>query len=246
MVTACAEEGAKWKLIKPGDGAPSEGGSRVLLEWAKSKAAAEAGVGLDQAELERFAKRVVTLFTEQYARKSVKGGRVVEGGEVSAPLPEACALLRHADARFPRSLDIFDFSERHMMRRAAEAVSHVDGELLPKPLLVLPVGDALQEPFWPEGLGINRGMHTCLDASWVADGWGAAQRAPERAKALVQYRQALFEGKTLQMHGKNRSMLRGYRLDNSKDDSPKPAYDYLCNDAAPGLARGGPSWRGRA
>ena len=28
----------------------------------------------------------------------------------------------------------------------AEVVSHVDGELLPKPLLVLPVGDALQEP----------------------------------------------------------------------------------------------------
>ena len=36
----------------------------------------------------------------------------------------------------------------------------------PQPLLVLPVGDALQEPFWPEGLGVNRGMHNALDACW--------------------------------------------------------------------------------
>ena len=34
-------------------------------------------------------------------------------------------------------------------------------------LLVLPVGDALQEPFWPEGLGVNRGCHNALDAAWV-------------------------------------------------------------------------------
>ena len=112
MITSCRGDGAQWKLIKMGPGAPTEGGSRQLLEWAKSKAAAEAGCGLDQAELERFAKRVVTLFTEQYAKYTHKGGKVVEGGTVSAPMPEACALLRHADGRFPRSLDIFDFSER--------------------------------------------------------------------------------------------------------------------------------------
>ena len=37
------------------------------------------------------------------------------------------------------------------------------------PLLVLPVGDALQEPFWPEGLGINRGMHNAFDACFCAN-----------------------------------------------------------------------------
>ncbi len=26
------------------------------------------------------------------------------------------------------------------------------------------IGDALLEPFWPEGLGLNRGFHTYLDA----------------------------------------------------------------------------------
>ena len=29
---------------------------------------------------------------------------------------------------------------------------------------VMAVGDSLIEPFWPEGLGINRGFHSALDA----------------------------------------------------------------------------------
>ena len=50
--------------------------ARQLLEWAKSKEAAEAGLGLDQAELERFVKRVVQIFTENYATQSVKRGKL--------------------------------------------------------------------------------------------------------------------------------------------------------------------------
>ena len=226
MITSCANDDARWKLLKLGPGAPTDGGSRALLEWAKSPQAAEAGLGLDQKELERFAKRVVAIFTEQYAQSTVRHGRLQAGGSVSKSLSDSCELLRHADARFPRSLDIFDFSERHMMRRSVEAVSHVDKRRLPLPLLVLPVGDALQEPFWPEGLGVNRGMHNALDAAWVADHWGVAQHDPAFARALVNYRQNLYESKTLQMHGKNRKMLKGYRDDNSKADSPKPAYEY--------------------
>ena len=34
-------------------------------------------------------------------------------------------------------------------------------------LAVLVVGDALLEPFWPEGLGINRGFLSALDAVWL-------------------------------------------------------------------------------
>ena len=33
---------------------------------------------------------------------------------------------------------------------------------------VFPVGDAVLEPFWPQGLGSNRGFHTALDAVWAA------------------------------------------------------------------------------
>ena len=129
---AAAVRSGPWRLIKLGPGAngemaPAEAhkwGSRQLLEWAKSREAQEAGLGLDQVALEQFVRRVVTLFTQAYAHTTLKHGRLVEGGRVSKPLPQSCALLRAVDARFPRSLDIFDFSERHALRRAAE-VRHV-------------------------------------------------------------------------------------------------------------------------
>ena len=42
------------------------------------------------------------------------------------------------------------------------------------------VGDALQEPFWPEGLGINRGFLHALDCADLVGGF-AAVRAREAA-----------------------------------------------------------------
>mmetsp|Transcript_9108 Transcript_9108/g.28215 ORF Transcript_9108/g.28215 Transcript_9108/m.28215 type:complete len:161 (+) Transcript_9108:3-485(+) len=33
--------------------------------------------------------------------------------------------------------------------------------------LVLPVGDALQEPVWTQGLGINRGFHTAMNQAFA-------------------------------------------------------------------------------
>ena len=32
---------------------------------------------------------------------------------------------------------------------------------------VFPIGDSLLEPFWPQGLGSNRGFHSALDAVWA-------------------------------------------------------------------------------
>ena len=65
-------------------------------------------------------------------------------------------------------VDVFDFSERKCMKCAAEVVTRVRGQPRARgALLVLPVGDALQEPFWPEGLGVNRGCHNALDTAWV-------------------------------------------------------------------------------
>ena len=46
------------------------------------------------------------------------------------------------------------------------------------------VGDALQEPFWPEGLGINRGFLHALDCADLVGGF-AAVRAREAAAALA-------------------------------------------------------------
>ena len=226
MVTNCRDgEGkVKWPLIKMGPGAPTEGGSRALLQWAKSKEAREAGLGLDRDCLDKFIKRVVTLFTEGYMQDTQF--------PVSVPLPDACPLLKDKYNGFQGSVDIFDFSERHCMSRACEVVTAVDGVMRHQPLLVLSVGDALQEPFWPEGLGINRGMHNALDACWAANKWGEArERGSMKIGALVHQREALYTKKTLQMHGKNRQMLLGYNRDNSKGTSPKPAKEYTPDPA---------------
>jgi len=51
---------------------------------------------------------------------------------------------------------IFDFSG---IRRLENAAATVDG------VFVCAVGDALLEPFWPEGLGIMRGFMSALDAA---------------------------------------------------------------------------------
>ena len=225
MITACRDDpNVKWPLIKMAHGAPTEGGSRALLQWAKSTEAKGAGGGLDQACLDRFVKRVVTLFTEGYASDP----RLI----VAQSLPTACALLRETDKQFPRSVDLFDFSERNSLQRAAEVVTAVGARPLAKPMLVLPVGDALQEPFWPEGLGINRGMHNALDACWAANRWPEARAGGhDGIRELVRQRDALYNGKTLQMHGKNRCMLQGYKSDNSKGTSPQPAHSYTPDPA---------------
>jgi len=220
-----------WNLIRVGEGAPEEGGSRALLEWAKSREAKRNGLGVDEAELSRLAKRVVGIFTAGYTTHKVGKAGVVPGGTAGKPLSEACSLLREVTSGFDHSLDLFDFSERHCMVRAAEVVTAVDGEPR-RPLLVQPVGDALQEPFWPEGLGVNRGSHNALDACWVAHKWGEVAGDEAGERALVEERQALYEKKTLQMHGKNRAMLCGYRSDNSKSTAPAPAHEYSPDPAS--------------
>eukprot|EP00966_Prymnesium_polylepis_P110002 2545137-Prymnesium_polylepis.1 len=74
-------------------------------------------------------------------------------------------------------MQIFDFTSRRSMSPGSSAavITHIDGvkrvERRPggkqeaAPLLVMPVGDALQEPFWPEGLGTNRGVHNARDTA---------------------------------------------------------------------------------
>ena len=57
-----------------GGAPPASAGSRLLLEWAKSREAQQAGLGLDQRELERFAKRVVHLFTVGYTTPVLLAG----------------------------------------------------------------------------------------------------------------------------------------------------------------------------
>ena len=86
---------------------------------------------------------------EQYARTAI-------GAFVPALAQQAIV---------PGQLTLFDFSERKQSNRAATVVngSSLGGQ--DSPCLVCRVGDALQEPFWPEGLGINRGFLGALDCA---------------------------------------------------------------------------------
>jgi len=58
----------------------------------------------------------------------------------------------------------------------AESFSKIENTVAGKTALVLPVGDAILEPFWPQGLGTNRGFHTSMNAVFIALGFRETKR----------------------------------------------------------------------
>jgi len=122
---------------------------------------------IDLSKLEQFVRRI--------AKYPYKGDQqpVLEAAEQDAQGKE----VKFAD-RGPR---LFDFSR---MRRQADGLSFIappSGEDA-NHLLVGVVGDALMEPFWPEGLGIIRGFFSVLDACAAISEWagGADQKTVTR------------------------------------------------------------------
>ena len=98
-------------------------------------------------------------------------------------------------------LSIFDFSER---KQSNKAVAVVPGSALGSEAptaLVTRVGDALQEPFWPEGLGINRGFlgaYDCADlilraAPLLLPPLGSPPPSLSDWAPLLDHREALFQ-----------------------------------------------------
>ena len=73
------------------------------------------------------------------------------------------------------------------------------------------------QPFWPEGLGVNRGIHNALDACWIAHKWAIASASAsgsasdiadegERDEVRAE-RQYLYSRYTAPLSGKNRGGL---------------------------------------
>ena len=97
------------------------------------------------------ASNVDTAALEAYARKAI-----------GAFVPRLAS-----QELVPNQLSLFDFSERKQSNRAALLAERrtfgAGGDPHRPPVLVTRVGDALQEPFWPEGLGEGR--------AW-GRGWG--------------------------------------------------------------------------
>ncbi|KAF0689399.1 Aste57867_19161 [Aphanomyces stellatus] len=67
---------------------------------------------------------------------------------------------------------LFDFSQTRRADKAAVVMPHATSKLF-----VALVGDALLEPFWPQGLGINRGFHSALDAAFAISRLGQTEEA---------------------------------------------------------------------
>jgi len=84
----------------------------------------------------------------------------------------SAAAQEHADqgtglAYADRGPQLFDFSK---LQRAEEGITFIECGS-GAPMLVALAGDALLEPFWPEGLGIVRGFFSALDVSSAVSLW---------------------------------------------------------------------------
>ena len=122
---------------------------------------------VDAQKLEAFARSAVGVFAPPLSSKPLAQGQ-------------------------GRGVTVFDFSERRQSKPAAAVTGTASSSSSAEGVqLALRVGDALQEPFWPEGLGINRGFLHVLD---TADAVKSFATRPDEAglAAIVERREALF------------------------------------------------------
>ena len=232
--TARARGVAPQPLPSPPMGA--SGNAVPLVQWAYEQSQARSGLVSSEEyrkEINAVADAIATVFTNPYLEHGLEVTRS-QVEKPTAPFAHACRLLREAahdasastaagsgsgggggsgggypDKQWEKTAQVFDFSESKRMASAAEVITHINGRPRPKPLLLCFAGDALQEPFWPEGLGINRGAHNAQDSAWAVNQWRHATTDDERA-AVVAERQACYDKFTCPMSGKNRKALRGH------------------------------------
>lgn len=102
-------------------------------------------------------------------------------------LPARCGLVETGQA-----VQLFDFSSRRACKESCRVL--VDKTSKSK-LPVFVAGDALLEPFWPEGLGVNRGFHTALDTVFVIQQYMGDGTAPadRDMKGLKDQRERLLQ-----------------------------------------------------
>jgi hypothetical protein len=83
-------------------------------------------------------------------------------------LATAAGVPATAPLSAAHGVNIFDFSCKGQLTKPFTTLipKNVTTENVHHPL-VLPIGDTLVNPFWPQGLGVNRGFHSSLDAVWT-------------------------------------------------------------------------------
>jgi hypothetical protein len=146
------------------------------------------------------------VFLDPGAASLVTPGNVQHGHvrDVAAAVAGHFGLPPMDFASAPDDADLFDFSGT-MRAQSSCAFLHAlaDGSSPQEsgPAMVLLVGDALLEPFWPEGLGIVRGFHGALDAAATVRAWGGERDEGKARKVSAEAFSALKTlcGKTADM-----------------------------------------------
>ena len=107
--------------------------------------------------------------------------------ELGRCIADVCGIPREATFRTQNGVQAFDFSAKGW---CVETMRFLDSNSLdsngnPIQAMVQPIGDSLVNPFWPQGLGVNRGFHGALDAVFAMDMFldGYGREEVERARS---------------------------------------------------------------
>nr|KAJ3421935.1 [F-actin]-monooxygenase mical3 [Polyrhizophydium stewartii] len=163
---------------------------RAAADWRSSPIGTVADQGLEVENIEYMRSSTAHFIAvSTRIRDLVSAGIVAERRETVRDTLQADNMnfdrLRDMGRALARSVGVpdsapfatrhgiqaFDFSSRGLCVEHVRWLTSASAErdaVLDMPALVLPIGDALQNPFWPQGLGVNRGTHNALDAVWMA------------------------------------------------------------------------------
>jgi len=88
--------------------------------------------------------------------------------EFARHLASSAGVPTTAPLAADHGVNIFDFSCKGQLTKPFTTLipKNTENANVHHPL-VLPIGDSLVNPFWPQGLGVNRGFHSSLDAVWT-------------------------------------------------------------------------------
>ena len=168
---------------KGGVGGGSGGGGVVAVDlaaqpflsssetaWlARNVEEARAEVELKEEEIRNLQAEIVAA--AEKAKADATELAKAAGLEISEAQLEDAACNATAYGRERRDVLLRQLHEKHGRHTVAardqaqwlEQKAQAEGHAQPVP--VFPIGDALLEPFWPQGLGSNRGFHSALDAA---------------------------------------------------------------------------------
>ncbi|KAJ3129902.1 hypothetical protein HK098_007656 [Nowakowskiella sp. JEL0407] len=95
-------------------------------------------------------------------------------------LATAVNIPENAPFAAKNGVQIFNFSTKGLCVQYYKVLeSAVDSSI------VLPIGDALQNPYWPQGLGVNRGFHNSLDALWSVYLWFLGENEQSKEDRVI-------------------------------------------------------------